>query len=130
VWNNETGGLNVPHVVLLAEDDDATLKGLAACLHAAGYSVVPVLSFAEAHRLMPFVRPDVVVADVRLGKYNGLQLAVQAGALDPPPGVIVTSGFEDSVISAEAQRLGATFLLKPIDPTRLLAVIAKMVNPW
>ena len=119
----------MPHVVLLAEDDDATLTGLAAYLHAAGYSVVPALTFADAHRLMPFIRPDVVVADVRLGKYNGLQLAVQAGSLDPPPAVIVTSGFKDSVITAEAKRLGATFLLKPIDPVRLLALIARMVNP-
>ena len=120
----------MPHVVLIAEDDEATLTGLAACLHGAGYSVVPVLSFAEAHRLMRFARPDVVVADVRLGRYNGLQLALQARTLDPPPAVIVTTGFDDPVITAEAQRLGATMLLKPIDPARLLALIAKMVNPW
>ena len=120
----------MPRVVLIAEDDEATLSGLAACLHQAGYSVIPVLSFAEAHRLMRFARPDVVVADVRLGKYNGLQLAVQAGSLDPPPAVIITSGFEDSVITAEAKRLGAAFLLKPVDPARLLALIAKLVNPW
>jgi DNA-binding response OmpR family regulator len=120
----------VPRVVLIAEDDEATLTGLAACLHGAGYSVVPALTFAEAHRLLRFARPDVVVADVRLGKYNGLQLAIQARTLDPPPALIVTTGFEDSVITAEAKRLGAAFLLKPIDPTRLLALIATMVNPW
>lgn len=119
----------MPHVVLIAEDDAATLAGLASYVHAAGFSVIPVLSFAEARRLMPFVRPDVVVADVRLGEYNGLQLVVQAGSLDPPPVVIVTSGFEDSVLVAEAERMGATFLLKPIDPARLIDLISKTVKP-
>jgi two-component system response regulator RegA len=119
----------VPHIVLIAEDDAATLAGMAAYVHAAGFSVVPVPSFSEARHLMPFVRPDVVVADVRLGEYNGLQLVVQAGSLDPPPAVIVTSGFEDPVLVAEAERMGAIFLLKPIDPAGLVALIFKMVKP-
>jgi DNA-binding NtrC family response regulator len=118
----------VPHVVLIAEDDAATLSGLAAYVHMAGFSVVPVASFAEARRLMRFVRPDVVVADVRLGEYNGLQLVVQAGSLDPPPSLIVTSGFADPVLVAEAERMGAIFLVKPIDPARLIDLISKMVK--
>jgi len=118
----------MPHIVLIAEDDPATLSGLASYVHAAGYSVVPAPSFTEARRLMPFVRPDVVVADIRLGEYNGLQLVVQAGSLESPPAVIVTSGFEDPVLCAEAERLGATFLLKPIDPPRLVALISEMVK--
>ncbi len=75
----------VSHVVLIAEDDAATLAGWAAYVHDAGFSVVPASSFAEAHRLLPFVRPDVLVTDIRLGEYNGLQLVVQAGTLRPRP---------------------------------------------
>jgi len=128
MWNNGTGGYGVPHIVLIVEDDAATLAGWAAYVHAAGFSVVPLSSFAEAHRLLPFARPDVLVTDIRLGEYNGLQLAVQAGTLDPAPSVIVTSGYEDPVLVAEAARLGATFLLKPVQPSRLVALIFEMVK--
>ncbi len=120
----------MPHVVMIVEDDAATLAGWAAFIHAAGFSVVPLSSFAEAHRLMPFARPDVLVTDIRLGEYNGLQLVVQAGTLDPPPFVIVTSGFEDPVLTAEAERMGATFLRKPVQPAQLMALISEMVKPW
>ncbi|HEY3383911.1 MAG TPA: response regulator [Vicinamibacterales bacterium] len=118
----------MPHVVLVAEDDPATLAGLAAYLHAAGYSAVPAASFAEAHRLLPFVRPSVLVVDVRLGEYNGLQLVLQAQSLVPQPALIVTSGFDDPVIAAEAARMGATFLRKPLEPARLLALISEMLK--
>ena len=128
MWNNGTGGYGVPHIVLIVEDDAATLAGWAAYVHAAGFSVVPLSSFAEAHRLLPFARPDVLVTDIRLGEYNGLQLAVQAGTLDPAPSVIVTSGYEDPVLVAEAARLGATFLLKPVQPSRLVVLISEMVK--
>jgi DNA-binding NtrC family response regulator len=117
----------MPHVILVAEDDAATLAGLATYLHEAGFSVVPAANFADARRLLVFARPDVLIADVRLGEYNGLQLVVHARALQPPPAAIVTSGFSDPVIEAEARQMDATFLLKPVDPTRLLALIRRMV---
>lgn len=118
------------HVVLIAEDDPATLTGLAGYLRGAGFSVIPLLTFGEAHRILPYAKPDVVVADVRLGEYNGLQLAMQALSIDPPPAIIVTSGFEDPVLQAEAERLGAVFLLKPFEPSRLLEVISSKLRPW
>jgi DNA-binding NtrC family response regulator len=128
MWDNGGGAQPLSQVVLIAEDDAATLAGWAAYVHDAGFSVVPASSFAEAHRLLPFVRPDVLVTDIRLGEYNGLQLVVQAGTLQPAPGVIVTSGFEDPVLVAEAARLGATFLVKPVQPSRLVALISEMVK--
>lgn len=117
-------------VVLIAEDDPATLTGLAGYLRGAGFSVIPLPSFLEARRIMPFAKPDVVIADVRLGEYNGLQLAVQAQALDPAPAIIVTSGFGDPVLQAEAERLGASFLLKPFAPSVLLDLISAKLRPW
>ncbi len=118
------------HVVLIAEDDPATLTGLAGYLREAGFSVIPLPSFAEARRILPYAKPDVVVADVRLGEYNGLQLAVQAQGLDPQPAIIVTSGYEDPVLTAEAERMGATFLLKPFEPSVLLDLIWAKLRPW
>jgi DNA-binding NtrC family response regulator len=116
------------HVVLIAEDDAATLDGLAGLLCSAGLRVAPVSNFADAHRLMPFLRPHLLITDIRLGQYNGLQLVVQAGTLEPPPAVIVTSGFDDPVLIAEAQRMGATYVRKPVEPGQLTALVSEMLK--
>jgi DNA-binding NtrC family response regulator len=128
MWDNDNGAQPLSYVVLIAEDDAATLAGWAAYVRDAGFSVVPASTYGEAHRLMSFVRPDVLVTDIRLGEYNGLQLVVQAGTLAPAPSVIVTSGYEDPVLAAEAERLGATFLRKPVQPAHLMALITEMVK--
>jgi len=104
------------------------MQGMGALAAGAVLGVAREAQAGAPRRLMPFVRPDVLVTDIRLGKYNGLQLAVQAGTLDPAPSVIVTSGYEDPVLAAEAARLGATFLRKPVQPANLVALITQMVK--
>jgi len=116
-------------LILVVDDDPATLSGLAALLEGAGYSVSAAADFAEARRRLLSIRPALLIADVRLHDYNGLQLVVIAQSLSPAPPAIVTSGFHDPVLEREAQRLGAPLLEKPIDPAHLLALVAERVGP-
>jgi YesN/AraC family two-component response regulator len=58
--------------------------------------------------------PDIVITDVRLGAFNGLQLALLARAVRPDARVVVFSGFDDPVLKEEARRIGAAYLLKPL----------------
>jgi hypothetical protein len=57
-------------------------------------------------RMLTQVAVDLLIVDVRLGAYNGLQLVVFSQSLPPSPPAIVTSGFEDRVLEEEARRLG------------------------
>jgi FixJ family two-component response regulator len=59
----------------------------------------------------------MLIADVRLGSFNGLQL-IATSALHIP--VIVISGFDDVVLQAEARAMGADYLVKPVSPAALL----------
>jgi DNA-binding response OmpR family regulator len=63
--------------VLVVDDEPMVVDALREVLADAGYVTLGATSFEDGRRLLlaPPV-PDVVVADVRLGKYNGLQLAV------------------------------------------------------
>jgi DNA-binding response OmpR family regulator len=115
-------------VILIVDDDPATLAGLVALVEGAGHSTVSAADYAEGRRLLSQLPIDLVVVDVRLGAYNGLQLLVLARSLHTPPAAIVTSGFEDRVLEEEARNLGAPFLLKPIDPARLLALITELLG--
>lgn len=70
----------------------------------------------SALRLLAEHRPDLLMTDVRLGAYNGLQLIAMAPRAIP---AIVVTGFSDPVIEADAARLGAEYRVKPVDPAAL-----------
>jgi DNA-binding response OmpR family regulator len=109
--------------ILVVDDDVATLGGLVALLEGAGHAVVAASDFAEGRRLLLSARPSLLVVDIRLHEFNGLQLVVIAQSLSPSPPSIVTSGYDDPVLEREARSLGASFMLKPLDPARLLALV-------
>jgi DNA-binding response OmpR family regulator len=115
-------------VILIVDDDPATLSGLVALVEGAGHSALGASDYAEGRRLLAQIPVDLVVVDVRLGAYNGLQLVVLAQSLPSPPAAIVTSGFEDPVLEEEARHLNAPFLLKPIDPPQLLSRIDELLG--
>ncbi len=113
-----------PLTVLLVDDDPATLRGLVALFGEAGFQCTAVDSFESARRCLRESTLDVIVTDVRLGAHNGLQLV-----LNRPPTVaaVVISGFDDPVLRAEAQRAGATYRTKPVDPRELVQVVRDAV---
>jgi DNA-binding response OmpR family regulator len=115
-------------VILIVDDDPQTLAGLVALVEHAGHSALGASDYAEGRRLLAQIPVDLLIVDVRLGAYNGLQLVVFARSLPTPPPAIVTSGFEDHVLEEEARHLNAPFLLKPIDPPQLLAQIQSMLT--
>jgi DNA-binding response OmpR family regulator len=117
----------VDPTILIVDDDPATLEGLTTLVEKAGYAVRSAADYAGGRRMLSQVAVDLLIVDVRLGAYNGLQLVVFSQSLPPSPPAIVTSGFEDRVLEEEARRLGAPFLLKPIDPPKLLNLIEEML---
>ena len=117
--------MTVRKKILLVEDDDATRVGLSSLLERAGYDVVATESLQEGRTVLEEASPDLLIADVRLGAFNGLQLI----AMSPRPiPTIVTTGFPDSVLETEARQFGAKFLLKPIEPANLLTLVAELLR--
>src|ERR1700731_1093642 len=91
--------MGTPYKILIVEDNEATRMGRRAIVEHA---------------------PDLLIADLRLGEYNGLQL-VAAVPLGVPS--IVITGHPDAVLAAEAQKLGAHYITKPVVPEALLKLI-------
>ena len=113
------GPSTTSHRILIVDDDHATRTGLKRYFERAGYDVIAVSTFADGRQGLAESEPDLLIADVRLGDYNGLQLV--ATNPRPIPTIIVT-GFADPVLEADARRLGAEYLIKPISPPDLLAL--------
>ena len=88
----------------------------------AGYDLTVVGSFTAAKRHLELV-PSVLIAEVRLGEYNGLHLALRAQAQEIPAIVL---GDPDPVLQQEAQQLGAIYLPPDVTREQLLAIIAPL----
>ena len=119
----------VKHRVLLVDTDRRVLQDVADALRSDGYDVLPAASFQEGKQLWMHHHPDVLVVDVRLGEFNGLQLLMRARADRPDLHAIITCPFADNVLEAEARRFGGDFLVKPIEPTTIVAAIGRSKPP-
>jgi DNA-binding response OmpR family regulator len=106
--------------VLIVEDDHATRTGLIQLLKNAGYEVISAATFEQARRLLTDEQPDLLITDVRLEAFNGLQLLMTPRI--PLPAIVIT-GFVDPVLETEAKQLGAEYLVKPFEPTALLKLV-------
>lgn len=111
-----------PDRVLIVDDDGATRRGLARLLFQAGYEATAVGTFDEARRIIGTTPPDLLITDIRLDAYNGLQLILNSPHQIP---TIVITGFADPVLEAEARRGGAAYLVKPVQPSDLLALVGE-----
>ena len=110
--------------VLVVEDDAATRRGLETLLRQAGYDVLVADSVPQGRKALEEGAPDLLITDVRLGEFNGLQLL--ATSTRPIPAIVATA-FADSALEIEAARLGAHYLLKPIVPAVLLTLVEELL---
>src|SRR4051812_48282237 len=100
-------------LIILVNADAAALRRMSSTLTERGYSVAAVRSFSDAKALLASATPDLLIVDVRLAEYNGLQLAIFTRDDRPDVPVIVTNFEEDKIVQADAARYGATFIADP-----------------
>ena len=110
--------------VLLVEDEPGLLEAIKMSFEEVGRGVVACRTFEEARERLLHEQFQCLITDIRLGAFNGLQLAVIARDRNPEMAIVVFSGFDDPVLRDEAAQLGATYLLKPVTAERLLELTA------
>ncbi len=109
--------------VVIVDDNEPLLRAMERCVAGAGHHVVAFAEFESAKTYLASTRFDVLVTDVRLGAYNGLQLAIFAKLEHPETTAIVLSGFDDPVLRKDAASIGAHFCVKPVATAALLSSI-------
>jgi DNA-binding NtrC family response regulator len=115
--------------ILIVDDDRQVLRYLTELLQEEGYDTLACDRFKDARALLATTRPDLLLTDIRLGAYNGLQLGFYARDHHPGLPVIVLTGYEDPTLRDEANRSGAQFLVKPVARLALLAAVTKALTP-
>lgn len=83
----------------------------------------------EGLRLIPTVKPDLVLSDIRMAGLNGLETLRRIRQLDPQLPVILMTAYGTTQTAIEAMKLGAyDYLLKPFDVPRLKQLVANALK--
>ena len=107
--------------VLVVEPSLDELLPLVGTLTAAGFQVTAAGTFSQARELLSSQPPSILVTTLRLGLYNGLHLVLRGKLTKPDMAALVTSPVADPVLQADAEAMGATFMLKPVTEQDLIA---------
>lgn len=114
--------------VLLVDDDPAVLHLVRQWLSSAGYTVIACDRFETAKQHLAAQAPDILVTDVRLGAYNGLQLVILAKQQGPQVAAVVMSAFDDPTLRKEAAQSGAGYVNKPCTRDQVLTAVVEAIS--
>jgi DNA-binding response OmpR family regulator len=104
------------HILILTAER-SRLTETVRVLNDAGYSATGASTFEEAKHFLESHSPDVVIADERLGEFNGLHVILSARAQKPDVGAIVTTPSKTPGLEADARSLNVEYRLTPPNPT-------------
>src|SRR6185295_16938238 len=83
----------------------------------------------EGLKLIPKVKPDLVLMDIRMGGINGLETLRRIRQMDSKLLVILMTAYGTTQTAIEAMKLGAyDYLLKPFDVLKLKETVAKALK--
>jgi two-component system, response regulator YesN len=109
--------------LLIVDDDVSLLDAMQRSLRESVQTVIACDTFEKARQILRDQTFDALITDVRLGAFNGLQLAVMARDMYPDMRLIVFSGFDDPVLRSDAEQIGAVYLVKPVVSSELLKLL-------
>ena len=110
--------------VLIVDSDALVLAKTIEAFERAGYAATGVSTFQAAKRLLQTRPPDILIAEVRLGLFNGLHLALLGQRDNPTMTTIVTHSRADRGLGSDAHRLNVAFWQKPSEPDGLVSRLA------
>jgi len=115
--------------ILLVEDDRNTLEGLAEILSMENYDVVKAIDGKSAVRELKNNSFNVLLTDLVLPDFDGLELANSAWKDQNEIMVVILTAFGSVKHAVSAMKKGVfDYLTKPIDIDELLIVLKKAIN--
>jgi len=102
--------------ILVVDDEPTVVDVFNEFLAAQGYEVTIVSNGEDAIRILPSLRPDIILTDINLPGVSGLDVMRHARAADPEVAVIVVTGYASAATAIDALRQGAyDYVTKPFD---------------
>lgn len=120
--------MSTPMTGLIAEDERLfreALAGLLAEHWPALQLVAQCADGAEALEALAEHKPDVAFLDIRMPGLSGLDVAAACAELSPATQVVFVTAYNQYAVDA-FEKGAVDYLLKPIEPARLAATIARL----
>jgi CheY-like chemotaxis protein len=117
-----------PVRVLVVDDERIIADSIALILRGRGFDSRAVYSGEDAAELAQTWKPDAVIADVVMGKMDGVSLAIYLAQAFPACKVLLISGnIATSELLDESKKLGHDFpiLAKPFPPERVFEFLSQ-----
>src|SRR3954468_10307336 len=111
---------------LLLIDDEADVQySFQRTFNSPEIELTTASSGEEALKIIPKLKPDLVIMDVRMGGITGLETLRRLRENDAKQLVIMMTAFGTTQTAIEAMKLGAyDYLLKPFDVPKLKQIVA------
>lgn len=108
--------------IAVIEDHSMVAEAMSAAIDdEPDFEIVGVYSrVSDASQHVGDIRPDVIIADLRVGLEDGLDIVAPALALDPPPRVVVLSAYDSTAEIARSMAAGASGFVRKGEPLRVL----------
>jgi two-component system response regulator HydG len=115
--------------VLVVDDEESSLFGLARLLSGEGYKVDTAADGAAALAVAADYAPDIVITDVKMPHMDGITLLAKLREQDKSLPVIVMTAVTDLGQAVAAMRAGAEdYIAKPVDFDALSIVIERALH--
>jgi two-component system response regulator YesN len=116
--------------ILIADDERLVRFSLRSMLEELGIPAGSISMARDGQEMLEAVRgapPDVAFVDIRMPRVNGLDAIRQAGAASPGTRWVILTSHSSFDYARRALQLGAAeYLLKPVSPAELAAVLDKL----
>jgi two-component system, sensor histidine kinase and response regulator len=117
--------------VFVIDDDDVMLLSCRRVLEHDGYEVETFDNGQEGIRRLEETRPQLLLVDLKMPEFDGLQVIGRVRAIDPDVVIAVITGYATIATAVDAMKAGAyDFLPKPFTPDELRLVVTRGCERW
>ena len=114
------------HILVVAMRADNSPAML--LLKDSGHQLAFAPGFEPAIRKLDQIAPDLLIADVRLGGFNGLHLVIRSQSTRPNMRAILLDRVHDPVIALDADRNGAAYIGGTVTAATLAEHVSRLLN--
>jgi two-component system chemotaxis response regulator CheY len=119
--------------IMVVEDEEDVREAIKLQLESANYHVLEAENGEEAITILKsednMVNCGLILCDIRMPKVNGLECIGYFREQAPGIPVVVVTGFPDTEMAVDLMGKGVKdYLVKPVEKTKLLAVVEKMIS--
>jgi DNA-binding NtrC family response regulator len=113
--------------VLVAEDEDITRKHIINTLRAEGYEAQGASNGLDAFKMVQSDGFDILIADVKMPRMDGMELLSRVKEISPDTAVIVVTGYGSISSAVDAMKKGAfDYLPKPFELDEMVLKVNKV----